>query len=185
MFLYGPLHIDVPGLADQQEIIHISFVQTQNIISKTCRKRLVVGWIRRERQENLCCHCDLIMMANIHYLTSRLFHVYEVVSLNIKDLLFSMKASTLYWYHLLTWSNPTRLHNSQCITIPAVSVLLFFLNQLAVFADFNFHFHLFRSDTFVLITLIRHSISLSIIGLVSLFNGISSFVDYFMPKTYL
>ena len=32
MFFYGALHIDVPMLADQQKLIYISSVQTQDEI---------------------------------------------------------------------------------------------------------------------------------------------------------
>ena len=37
MLFYGPLHMDVPVLADQQELIYISSVWTQDIVWKTRR----------------------------------------------------------------------------------------------------------------------------------------------------
>ena len=42
-FFYGPLHLDVSVLADQEELIYISFVQTQDAVWKTCRKRWTIG----------------------------------------------------------------------------------------------------------------------------------------------
>ena len=37
-FFYGPLHMDVPVLADQQELFHICSLQTQDIVGKVCRE---------------------------------------------------------------------------------------------------------------------------------------------------
>ena len=42
---YGPLHMDVPVLAEQEELIYISSVQTQDVIWKTCH-----GERERERE---------------------------------------------------------------------------------------------------------------------------------------
>ena len=42
-FFFGPLHMDVPVLADQQESIYISFVQTQGVVWRTCRERWTIG----------------------------------------------------------------------------------------------------------------------------------------------
>ena len=33
---YGPLHMDAPVLADQQVLIYISSVRTQDVVRKTC-----------------------------------------------------------------------------------------------------------------------------------------------------
>ena len=57
--------MDVPALANQQELIYISSVQTQDIIWKTCRERWMRGtdWEReRESQGNACCQRELIIM---------------------------------------------------------------------------------------------------------------------------
>ena len=42
-FFHGPLHMDMPVLAEQQELIYISSVQTQDVVWKTCRVRWMVG----------------------------------------------------------------------------------------------------------------------------------------------
>ena len=36
-FFYGPLHINVSALADQQELIYISSVGTLDVVWKTCQ----------------------------------------------------------------------------------------------------------------------------------------------------
>ena len=38
-----PLHMDVPVLADQQELTYNSSVRTQNVVWKTCRERWMIG----------------------------------------------------------------------------------------------------------------------------------------------
>ena len=38
-FFYGPLHIDVPVLSNQQEVTHNSCVRAQGVVWKTCRER--------------------------------------------------------------------------------------------------------------------------------------------------
>ena len=43
MFFYGPLHMDMPVLSEQQEVIYISSVQTWDVVWKTCRKRWMIG----------------------------------------------------------------------------------------------------------------------------------------------
>ena len=43
MFFYVPLHMDVPVLADQQEPIYISSVQTQDVVWKTYQERWMIG----------------------------------------------------------------------------------------------------------------------------------------------
>ena len=47
-----PLHMDVPVLAEQQELIDISSVRNQDVIWKTCRERRMMG-TDRECQKNL------------------------------------------------------------------------------------------------------------------------------------
>ena len=42
-FSYGPLHMDVPGLADQQEPTYNSAVRTQGVVWKTYRERWMRG----------------------------------------------------------------------------------------------------------------------------------------------
>ena len=37
-FIYGPLHMDMSVLADQQELIYISSMQTQDVVWKTCQE---------------------------------------------------------------------------------------------------------------------------------------------------
>ena len=41
-FFYGPLHMAVSALDDQQEIIYISSVHTQDVVLKTHRERWVI-----------------------------------------------------------------------------------------------------------------------------------------------
>ena len=43
MFFYGSLHIDVPVLADLQELIYIRSVQTQDVVLKTCLEQRIIG----------------------------------------------------------------------------------------------------------------------------------------------
>ena len=38
MFFNGPLYMDVPVLADQQELIYISFMQMLDVVWKTCQE---------------------------------------------------------------------------------------------------------------------------------------------------
>ena len=45
-FLYGPLHMDMPLLANQQELIYIISVQTQDVAWMICQE----GWMERERE---------------------------------------------------------------------------------------------------------------------------------------
>ena len=61
--------MDVPVLADQQEVIYISSVQTQDLIWKTYWERwMIVTEEERERereresQDNSRCQFDLMMM---------------------------------------------------------------------------------------------------------------------------
>ena len=42
MFFYGRQHMDVPVLADQQELIYVSSVQTQDVIWKTYQERWMI-----------------------------------------------------------------------------------------------------------------------------------------------
>ena len=42
-FFYGPRHIDVPVLADRQEIIYISSIGTLDVVWKTCREWWMIG----------------------------------------------------------------------------------------------------------------------------------------------
>ena len=42
-FSYGPLHMDVPVLADQQEPTYNSSVRTQDVVWITCRERWMIG----------------------------------------------------------------------------------------------------------------------------------------------
>ena len=54
-FSYGPLHMDVLVLTDQQELIHNSSVRTQDLIWKTCQVRWMRGTnSERESKGNLC-----------------------------------------------------------------------------------------------------------------------------------
>ena len=43
MFFYEPLHMDMPALADQQEFIYITSVQTQDVVWKTCQEQWMIG----------------------------------------------------------------------------------------------------------------------------------------------
>ncbi len=43
--------MDVPVLADQQEVIYISDVWTKNVIWKTCRERRKIGTDRERQRE--------------------------------------------------------------------------------------------------------------------------------------
>ena len=42
-FLYGPLHMDIPVLANQQELTYNTPVWTQGIVWKTCQKLWMMG----------------------------------------------------------------------------------------------------------------------------------------------
>ena len=42
-FSYGPQHMDVPVLTDQQELIYISFVRTLDTTWKICREQWMIG----------------------------------------------------------------------------------------------------------------------------------------------
>ena len=42
MFFYGPLHMDVPVLGDQQEITNSS-TQTLEVVWNICRERWMIG----------------------------------------------------------------------------------------------------------------------------------------------
>ena len=45
---YEPLRMDMPVLADQQELTYNRSVQTQDVVWKTCRKRWMTGTVKRE-----------------------------------------------------------------------------------------------------------------------------------------
>ena len=65
MFSNGPLYMDVPVLAKQQELIYVSSVQTQDAIWKICREWWLIGIDgerEREHQGNPCYQSDLMMM---------------------------------------------------------------------------------------------------------------------------
>ena len=47
-FFYGPLHMNVPVLVNQQELIYISSVQTQDVVRKTYWTQWIIG-MERER----------------------------------------------------------------------------------------------------------------------------------------
>ena len=49
-FFYGPLHMDAPVLADQQELIYIRSVRTQDVVWRTCREWWMIGERERERE---------------------------------------------------------------------------------------------------------------------------------------
>ena len=51
IFSYGPLHMDVPVLVDQQELIYKSSVQTQDVVWKSCQERWVIGLIGEKESE--------------------------------------------------------------------------------------------------------------------------------------
>ena len=60
-FFYGPLHMNVPVLADQQKPIYVNFVRTLGVVWKTCWERWMIG-TDGESQGNPCCQRDLMMM---------------------------------------------------------------------------------------------------------------------------
>ena len=63
MFFYGLLHMDVPMLADRQELIYISSVRTQDVVWNTCRVRWTTGTDEeRASYGNPCCLHDWMMM---------------------------------------------------------------------------------------------------------------------------
>ena len=43
MFFYGCLHMDEPGLINQQELVYINFVWTQDAVWKTCWEQWMIG----------------------------------------------------------------------------------------------------------------------------------------------
>ena len=43
MLFYEPLNIDMPGLANQQELIYISSVWTQDLVWRTCWEKWMIG----------------------------------------------------------------------------------------------------------------------------------------------
>ena len=59
-FFKEPLHIDVPVLVDQQELIYIGSAQTHKVIWKTCRERwmIVTNWGRESRKSVLSGRLD-------------------------------------------------------------------------------------------------------------------------------
>ena len=68
-FFYGTLHTNVPVLVDQQELIYIRSVQTQNVVWKTCQEQWKIetdGERERERERDPWCLRNL-MIKNIFY----------------------------------------------------------------------------------------------------------------------
>ena len=54
-FSYEPLHMDVPVIVDQQELISISSLWTQDVVWKKCREGWMIGINKvKKSQENLC-----------------------------------------------------------------------------------------------------------------------------------
>ena len=85
MFFCGPLQRDVPVLADQQELIYISFVWTLDAVWKTCWEQWMIGTNReRESQSgkfvaSMCLDGDFLN-TRIHILTNcygNMFFVYH------------------------------------------------------------------------------------------------------------
>ena len=54
MFFYGPFNMDMAVLANSQELIYISSVQTQNVVWKTCQEQWMIGTDGEKESGNLC-----------------------------------------------------------------------------------------------------------------------------------
>ena len=55
MFSYGPWHIDMPMLVNQQEITYNSSVRKQDKVWKTSQKQWMIEMDgEKENQQNLC-----------------------------------------------------------------------------------------------------------------------------------
>ena len=81
---YGPLHMDVPVVANQQELIYISSERTQYVIWKTCRGR----WIKRTDRErksqgNPYYQRDLMMIMVNFFLSSEICRSFETMDLRL------------------------------------------------------------------------------------------------------
>ena len=66
------IYTDMPELADQQELIYISSVQTQDIVWKTCQEQWMIGMDEerereRESQGDPCCPHMMMMMIVYKY----------------------------------------------------------------------------------------------------------------------
>ena len=68
--------MNVPKLAEQQELILIISVQTQNVVWKTCRERWMIG-VDGEKEKcsqgNPCSQRDLVMLIMIMIWILRFF----------------------------------------------------------------------------------------------------------------
>ena len=61
-FFYVPLHIDVLILADQQQLIYLTSVCTQDIVLKTYREQWTIGMDLERNKE--VSHCVMMMIKN-------------------------------------------------------------------------------------------------------------------------
>ena len=66
MFSYGPLHRDVPVLANQQELTYNSYVWTQDVVWEISQKQWIIGTNVWESQGNLCKQHNMMMIIYIY-----------------------------------------------------------------------------------------------------------------------
>ena len=68
MFFNEHLHMDMPVLVDQQELICISSVRMQEVIQKTDWERWMLSMDgERVSQENLYCKSNLMMIVGLFF----------------------------------------------------------------------------------------------------------------------
>ena len=58
MFSYGPLHMDLQVLANQQELSNNSTVQTQDVVCKTCQDQWMIGTNGKREKPMLAVQLD-------------------------------------------------------------------------------------------------------------------------------
>ena len=143
---YRPLHIDEPVLADQQEIIYISSVWTQDVVWKDCRD----GW--KERVSEICAVSTTWWRDHIYiyiYIGKTARNVQKRIYEYRKDIRLSNLSNTLLQIsktnHSFVFNATTMLahiHNkrlSQILEAGAISPFLF-VNTRPVFFFFFFFF---------------------------------------------
>ena len=78
------------NLADQQELIYISCVRTQDVLRKTCWEWWMIGTVE-ETQWDSCCQCGLMMMMNTFIVLT--VSVVVSIQINRRNYFWSIKIS--------------------------------------------------------------------------------------------
>ena len=117
MFPYGLLHMDMQVLANKQELICYSSVQTQDVILKTCLKRWKIETNGKRESGNPCKQHNMMIYIYMYVCVCVCVCVYNLPVKGIlppskicifhhKSVIFNETSLTLQLFYLLTTSLP-------------------------------------------------------------------------------